>query len=136
MPDETTPAADHSPFVDLAGSLPEDTRKRVLYVSRMAQGESLAGPQALKKPIAVVEWLTHPTEKVDDHTGEVTPAVRLVLSDGKGFMISTSSPIALQAWMLIVGMLGKGPYDPPITVQLREGGREGKPKFTTLVAVD
>lgn len=125
-----------SPFVGLRGSLPEDFRERVKYVSKMAQGVAVAGPDAIGKEIDVRYWLVHPTEKVDDHTGEVTPAERLILSDGNGLVISTSSGVALQAWNLIAGMLGDGPYDPPMRVALREGRARSGNKFTTLVAVD
>lgn len=136
MTDDTQAVSHDATPDDVLGSLPIDLRQRLRYVSQMSQGVALAGDAAINTPIDVRQWLVHPVELVDEHTGEVVSHQRLVLSDGADVRISTLSPSVVQAWGLVTRTLGDGPYDPPVRVEIREAKSRRGMAFRTLIVLD
>lgn len=118
------------------GSLPDDPRKQLAMISQMTQGESEAGDAIVGARLCVTNWLVHPIELVDEHSGEVVTHIRLILSDAENKRISTLSPSVLGAWQLVIVALGKGPFEPGINIEIREGKSRRGMKFRTLVVLD
>lgn len=136
MPTEVTEYDGGQRERQIVGSMPDDPRKRLTFLSRMAQGESLSGDEAIGVEIEVREWIAQPIELANEHTGEYEDRLRLVLSDGDGIQLSTCSPSAMQAWRLVVQALGNGPFNPPVKCVLRKGKSRKGLAFTTIVVLE
>lgn len=130
---QLVPAVEGVPAV--RGTLPEGLRERLAYISQLSQGEALDSDDMIGREFAVKEWLIHPVELTDDHSGEVYTTSRIVLSDGEGHYLASCSSGVIGSWSIVTSLIGNGPYDPPVVVSLREGKSRKGLKFRTLVVL-
>lgn len=135
MPNDLIPTGGSTPLDPVRGTLPVGQREMLAYISQMSQGETLDSDDMVGKEFPVKEWLIHPVELTDDHTGEVYTTSRLVLSDGQGHNLASCSSGVINSWSIVTNLIGNGPYDPPVVISLREGKSRKGLKFRTLVVL-
>lgn len=126
----------HTPLGLVWGTLPNDPRERLAYISGLTGDEAVKGDDLPGQVFEAVSYLVHPVEMVDEHSGEVITHNRLVIRAADGLPYSTLSPHALQSWGMVVATLGHGPYDPPVPCEFREGKSRRGMKFRTLVVLN
>lgn len=76
--------------------------------------------QLIGKVMKLSAVITHPIEMTVEGTGELVPAVRMVLIDVKGDMFACVSMTALTAVGRILHMCGDGPWFPPLEVAVSQ----------------
>lgn len=78
------------------------------------------------RPFMVSYYAVMPGEKTDEQTGEVKQFIRLVLLDGKGGSMSTTSEVAPLRFRRVIELYGPGPWFPPLPIVLEEKRSRGK----------
>jgi hypothetical protein len=109
-------------------SLDYTTARGQAMIVRLSGPPTMTVAEAGEKEYAVVDYLIHPAESVDEDTGELSQFVRcsLLLADGR--TISTSGPLVCRKWLLILRMCGQPSEDRPIAVRFarRSSRRQGR----------
>jgi hypothetical protein len=69
--------------------------------------------ECVNQPIHVANYLVHDVELSNRETGELTPAVRLVLVDVNGKSYECVAATLLRSFQRIVYLYGRPPWNPP-----------------------
>lgn len=80
--------------------------------------------------INVVDVVAHPVKLVEDQSGELIEALRIVLIDDKGEGYETVATGVMSSLEKLFGIVGMPSYDPPLTVIPRE--QKTRKGFKTL----
>lgn len=83
----------------------------------MAKADRLA-KQSVGQEITVAAYLAHEIELTNDETGEVLPAIRLVLVTPDGTTISTTSTTLIRGWFDAIALMGRNGYAGPWRIRI------------------
>ena len=114
-------------WTSLDPTTPEGKAAIVMHM----QGESSTpASDAINSVIAVRHVLAHRIEMLDEKTGELIEADRIVLIDDAGESIACVSTGVRRSLQLIVSLYGAPPYDPPMQLRLtQKQTRKGRRTF-------
>lgn len=87
------------------------------YIAALS-GSDAALQDSVGSELIVQDWLLHVRELVDDSTGEVRPALRLVWLTRDGRRISGASKPVIDAWAAVVQMFSGRPSWPLLGITL------------------
>jgi hypothetical protein len=107
-------------------------KMRVWSLLSYATGPSChRGEECLNKPLALRNWLVHLVH-IAKEDGTVVQCLRTVLVDNKGECYGFVSDGVFTSLRMLISTLGKGPYDPPIGVIVRQQSVSGGKRFYVI----
>lgn len=105
----------------LQTSLDISSRENRIKILEIVDGESLPYENVVNTEFLLADFVAHPVQLTSKETGEVFDAIRLLLIDESGQVVSTCSPYVLESLKRIGWAQGKmPPWDPPIKVRLAQ----------------
>lgn len=81
-----------------------------------AMNDALSLSDYLNQPIEITDFLAHHVELLDEATGEISPATRIILVGSDGQAYSCVSDGIKSSITRIVGIMGQAPWNPAIKV--------------------
>lgn len=109
---------------DYPTNLPDSPWGRALRVNAENASEYEADRSGVVE-MDVAYFLVHPSERVNEETGEVADVLRTVLIDPSGKHIATTSEVVRRRMLSLIGHFGFGPWLPPVRVQIRSRRNRG-----------
>lgn len=105
----------------LETSLPVKTPEERGRVLAIIEGDSVAGETLLGQQLAIRDYICHPVDITDDESGEVVQAVRTLLIEPSGRVVTfVSAGVLKSLGRLAYVRDGFPPWEPPIVVTLRQ----------------
>lgn len=104
----------------------DGTRETQIKIYNAVSGEGENVSDHLKEVIEVENIVAHPVQMVDEKTGEITDALRIVLVSPDGTTYSSVATGVLSSMQKIMGIIGSAPWTPalkimPVEVKTRNG---------------
>lgn len=113
-----------------------ETRADKRRILRCFSEEGAKAGDILNTTIRITHVLIHAIELTDPESGEVFPAHRTVLVCDDDTTVSFVSQGIIKSLSLICMMEGKGPWNPPIAVRMRQLQLKSGRRMYTLDLVD
>lgn len=117
-------------------NLPEKTDEGRALILKCHADADLKGNEMIGKVFDTKWLMAHPVEITDEKTGEITDAVRTVLVSPEGRTMSFVSSGILRSLRVMVMLYGRGPWDPPLPLEVKQiNTRNSRRTFTLTIPV-
>lgn len=101
-------------------SIPQDGSRETAIKIYNAMNNSVTSIRDLRDPIMVTDIIAHTIQLLDENTGEIVDATRVVLIDEQGIGYHAVAQGIVSSIQKIVGIVGRAPWNPAIKMLPRQ----------------